>query len=1313
MRILRDLFIVSIWTCIFSFGICLSAENRYDFRPVTPRDGMPSNIRCIHAEKRGFVWFGSSSEGLVRYDNYLIRRYTSRDSGEHVLPGDYIYQIATDSLGQVWVLTDKGLARYRPVSDDFFIPKHAKTGTEEGNLIVHCARQIPGGILFGSQNQIFRYNCSEDTFEVFMNFDTGRPYTVHAIYPVDDGRLLCFNRWHGLLLLNPQTGETIPAPFGCKKENTCMLVDSRKRIWLAPYNQGIECYSPEGGLIAKYNTGNSSLSNDIVLCMTENNGEIWIGTDGGGINILEPEQKKISVLNQVNGAPHSMAGNSIRTLCCDSNGNIWAGRVRGGAIIIRRAMMKTYVGASMPDNNGMSDESVLCLHQDSAAEDIWIGTDGAGIDKFNPLTGKFTHYPSTFGLKIASVSELSPRELLLSVFSKGLFKFNKSNGMLTPLEYRDSTLQYRMVYSGQTVNLLQESPGTILFLSKPVYRYHSAAKHLEELYTPEYMNGLFPITSDTEASWFHDQKRIYRLGRLDDRIEAVFEIGRDTLINSVAKSAEGVFWIASDKGICRFSPQTETLDNISIPFFREVRSILCDIHGKIWAGSDNGVFTWLPDRNCCIPYGESEGAIWNEFRPKARLAARDGSVYLGGTEGLLHISGEHLISEPTDEPEIMLMDIYADDRRIVNNCPGSTLKLPWTNKSLTVRVRVLENDILRKRLYRFRIDRGGYQEEIDSQSPELKLLNLVPGNYTIDAICNTPIGQWTQWNRILTYNVSPPWYQTLWFRLLILLICTMSAAGMFFALLRHKKKLLQQEFERQKQKIAEDKVRFLINISHELCTPLTLIIGPLGRLLKNGTEGDAAKSALLNIYRQAQRMKELVNMVLTLRKMETGTTMLRPQMQDMNKWAAGVVEDFRSEAEGRGIDICLEADDNVGERCFDESKCLTILNNLLLNALKHSSDNGRIIVRTQLDEKKKWIRISITDYGCGLKQVNMERLFTRFYQSDTERSGSGIGLSYAKILVEQHGGTIGAAENPDGGAIFYFDLPADLTEQAAECAPRNYLNELLESESTAEQQYEPLNLMQRTLLIVEDDESMIAFLKEEFEDRTQRLYLAKNGLEALRILQTEQIDIIVSDIKMPRMNGYELCRQVKNNIAISHIPVILLTAHNDARSRLIGYKTGADGYLTKPFEIEMLEAVIGSVLRNRELVRNGYTQNIMPAPENVTFSSADEEFLLRIKNIVCNNLQQASFDTSALCQEVGMSRTVLYNKLKLLTGLNIKEYVTRIRIEQACILIRDSQISITEIAERTGFSSSRYFSTVFKQYMGITPSQYKTSPASE
>ena len=516
--------------------------------------------------------------------------------------------------------------------------------------------------------------------------------------------------------------------------------------------------------------------------------------------------------------------------------------------------------------------------------------------------------------------------------------------------------------------------------------------------------------------------------------------------------------------------------------------------------------------------------------------------------------------------------------------------------------------------------------------------------------------------------------------------------------------------EHEKQ-IYEEKVRFLINISHELRTPLTLIHAPLNRILKSLVPTDSNYVPLKSIYRQSQRMRDLLNMVLDLRKMEVGVSKLQIHPQQLNDWILEVSADFISEGEARKVNIHYQLDEQITIVSFDREKCEIILTNLLINALKHSPEGGDILVQTELLPDKHQVRISVSDQGCGLNHVNINKLFTRFYQGSGERNGTGIGLSYSKILAELHGGSIGARDNDTAGATFFFELPLQVVSEEIICQPKAYLNELITDDN--EEKNTETNTFQTkdySLLVVDDNQDLIDFLRDTMKAHFKQVYTAADGVEALEIVRKYQPDIVVSDVMMPRMNGYELCKQIKENIDISHIPVILLTARDDEQSQLHGYKIGADGYLTKPFEEEMLLELIRSRLRNREQTKVRYLNaGLLPAPEESTFSQADETFLLKLNKVIAENLDSSVLDIAFLCKEMYMSRATLYNKLKALTDMGANDYINKFRLERAIQLITTTDFNFTEIAERTGFSTSRYFSTAFKQYTGETPTQYKES----
>lgn len=619
-----------------------------------------------------------------------------------------------------------------------------------------------------------------------------------------------------------------------------------------------------------------------------------------------------------------------------------------------------------------------------------------------------------------------------------------------------------------------------------------------------------------------------------------------------------------------------------------------------------------------------------------------------------------------------------------------------------------EEDIFRQKVYKYQIE-GLNDQQIESYNPELAIRSLPPGSYKIMASCTAKDGSWIPNQEVLELTILPPWYRTWWF----ILSCAIFAAAViietFRRTLKRKEEKLKWAMKEHEQQVYEEKVRFLINISHELRTPLTLIHAPLNRILKSLSSDDNHYLPLKAIYRQSQRMKNLINMVLDVRKMEVGESKMQIQPHPLNQWIEHVSQDFINEGEAKNVRIRYTLDPRIETVSFDKDKCETILSNLLINALKHSPENTEITITSELLPKAGRVRISIIDQGNGLQQVDIRKLFTRFYQGTGEQSGTGIGLSYSKILVELHGGSIGARNNQETGATFFFELPLKQGIEEIICQPKAYLNELISDDKNEHIPNESnFDTTPYTILVVDDNPDLTDFLKKSLGEYFKRIVIASDGVEALQLIKNHAPDIIVSDVMMPRMNGYELCKNMKEDITISHIPIILLTARDDRQSQLSGYKNGADGYLTKPFEIEMLMEIIRNRLKNRESTKKRYLNaGLIPAAEESTFSQADETFLLKLNQIIQENLDSSSLDVTFICKEIGMSRASLYNKLKALTDMGANDYINKFRMEKAITLITGTEMSFTEIAEKVGFTTSRYFSTAFKQYTGETPTQYK------
>lgn len=639
------------------------------------------------------------------------------------------------------------------------------------------------------------------------------------------------------------------------------------------------------------------------------------------------------------------------------------------------------------------------------------------------------------------------------------------------------------------------------------------------------------------------------------------------------------------------------------------------------------------------------------------------------------------------------------------------------SKPIIIKIITRDKDIFRKPMYRYTIT-GLNGQNIYSYLPEINLSSLPTGSYHIKAACSTRNGDWTADYDILTLTVLPPWYKSGWFILSCTLFIFISVILTFILILRNKETKLKWAMKEHEQQVYEEKVRFLINISHELRTPLTLIHAPLKQLMDKLTADNENYPLIQSICKQSERMKNILNTVLNVRKMEVGQSTLHIQSIQLDEWAEQLISDFKPEASVRGITLVYQPEPEIQTLCFDKEKCTTILTNLLINALKYTPDESTISISTRLSEDRTRVRISISDQGPGLKDVDTNNLFVRFYQGNNSRPGTGIGLSYSKILVEQHGGNIGAYDNKNfgsPGATFWFELPLNTEPGNITLHPQEYLNTLLaptqETESIPEQQEENKTAPSHALLIVDDNKDLTDYLATALKDRFKTIWVAADGEEALRLCREKRPHIVVSDIQMPHMNGYELCKQIKEDLEISHIPVILLTARNDEESQLYGYKNGADAYITKPFEVSMLYAIVCSQLHNRERMRTRYTDiGPLPPPEEGTFSSADEEFLNRLNQIITEHLDNEQLGIPFICNKIGISRASLYNKLKALTDMGANDYITKIRMERAIWLILHTELSVNDIADKTGFSTARYFSTVFKQHTGCSPTQYREKP---
>ena len=905
---------------------------------------------------------------------------------------------------------------------------------------------------------------------------------------------------------------------------------------------------------------------------------------------------------------------------------------------------------------------------------------------------------------------------MISLFGKGIFFYNKQTEHCTPLVIVNDDINNRLCQQGKTVNLMQNTPETILLLSESPYSYNWKQK----TFTPIHINHLkdaivgqlLPICVKETFSYLHDSKCIYRIDHNDNTLHVLYHCRQDTMIHSASADEKGIIWIGGNYGLGSFSPNDGSYTHISNSLINEAMSVASDQHGRLWIGNNERLLSWMTTQKRFILYGVPDGVAPNEYLPKPRLLSSEGDVYLGSVNGLLRIAST-LPKEHPESPVLELSDVFVGgDRMEYISGRKPVLKIPEQSRTITIKVKAHNKDIFRKPAYCYNLQ--GYEKEpIYSYLPELTLNTLSAGTYQITASCTTRSGEWTDNYPIIELIILPPWYRTWWF-ILTCILTALSAVGLsVYSFLRRKENRMKLAMKEHEQQAYEEKIRFLININHELRTPLTLIHAPLKQLIEQFPAKDARYRVLQNIARQSERMKNLLNMVLDVRKMEVSQSTLHIESINLEKWLEEVVEDFIPEATQKHITLTRQLSAGIESFYCDKEKCTTIITNLLINAIKYSNEGGEINIITSLSEKKDRVRISVSDQGPGLKDIDVSKLFTRFYQGENSRPGSGIGLSYSKILAEQQGGSVGALNNVESaGSTFWFELPLNIKPGKLILQPQPYLNELLASaeniESVPDEPTFRSETKDYTILVVDDNMELVDYLTDAMRPYFKDVRTAYNGEEALEMCRQWHPDVIISDIQMPKMNGYELCKRVKEELDISHTPVILLTARNDEASRIFGYKNGADTYLTKPFEISTLYTAIYNQLKNRERIKKKYiSSKTAPTPEESTFSAADEKFLNTMNQIITENIDEPNMGVPFLCDKLGMSRASLYNKLKALTGMGANDYINKLRIDNAINLLLNSSLTVNEIADRVGFSTPRYFSAVFKKNMGCSPTQYK------
>lgn len=786
-------------TLLLFTEIIASGIGSMSFTTMRQIPDFPSRANCLFPDKDGYLWIGTK-KGLFRFDGYECRRFSSIMPGHNTFDKEII-EVCADSFGHMWALSKENLIVYDKHSDS--VKEFGISGT--------TSSPCKDGFLFGSGQSLYRFDFEAMNMEPITSFRDS--FTTDFVTELPDGNILCGSYFNGLKIVNPITGAT-ETPFSLEGVHiTSMFVDSRGRLWLGLYNIGVRCYNMEGTLLASYSTHDSKMSNDIILSIVEKDGNMWMGTDGGGICILSPATGEIECLENRVGDDNSIPYNSIMKIIPDSYGNIWAIRVRGGVFVIRNMPMHI-IKAVPSEKYGLSDNGVLCVYQENGQKDLWIGTDGGGVNLFNADSQEFKWFPSTLGMKIADISKYSEEKLMISSFSDGIFLFDKRDGHISKFTVRNQDMQNHIMYSGNALNLHDEISGSILLLSRSVYRYDPVSRSAQELSKPaNFTSQPSAVRSSADRSFLYDSKRIYGVYYDSDSVDILHEVQPDIIISNVSYSGDNLLWVSTNRGVFSLNLSNGMSEPLKTDLFSSSATIASD-GGHVWIGTDNAIYLWDNDFERFKSYNFPQSAYPNEFRPKATIVSQDGNVFLGGMDGLLVIdSTEPPTSGPI--PEIVLSDVSVDSRKRPGISMGGNLKVKWTTASINVDVHAKGDDLFANRMFLFRINE---RDTVKQHSPSFTLRSLSPGRYAIDVACASSGGIHTSWSRVLTLTVMSPWYKSQAFSIILVLLFATAIVFLSARWNYNMRKNMKEELDHLKQK-SEDET-FLLRLKH--CVQLNL-----------------------------------------------------------------------------------------------------------------------------------------------------------------------------------------------------------------------------------------------------------------------------------------------------------------------------------------------------------------------------------------------------------------------------------------------------------------------------------------------------------
>lgn len=1321
-----------VLACFFITIFCQaqSVEEHYYFKNLSIRNGLSQNtVNAILQDRKGFMWLGTK-DGLNRYDGLSFRKFKHDAANPRSIGNSFITSLYEDFNGNIWVGTDAGVYIYYPEKEafeEFDCQSLEKTRIERSVSMIAGDKQGRVWIAVEAQGMF----CYDTRQKLLRNYPLSEISSNIKCFTFDSGGTLWLGFYGDGLYYSKDNLATVH-PYGSPEDGkrefeggviTKIVQGNYNCLYIGSVKEGVSELNLTSGqvrnLLAIDESGESIFCRDL-LPYSDN--ELWIGTESG-IYIYNLRTAQFIHLRASLYDSYSLSDNAIYALYKDREEGLWIGSYFGGVDYYPRQY--TYFAKYYPKNiaNSLHGKRVreFCRADDGT---LWIGTEDGGLNHFNPKTKEFHFFePSARFTNIHGLC-MDGSHLWVGTFSKGLRVIDTRTGVVlrtyteghTPHSLNDNSIfsicrtSAGEIYLGTLFGLLRYNRTQDSFDCIPElngkFVYDIKEDSYGNLWLATYANGAYCY--DVSARRWKN----YVFDAEDER-----SLPYDKVLSVFEDSYRQIWLTTQGGGFCLFHPDTETFTRYGLKDGLPndvVYQIVEDDDRFLWLTTNNGLVRFDPKTMEMKVFSTANGLPTNQFNYRSGFKDEAGNIYLGSINGFVAFD-PRTFAENRQVPAVAITDFLLFNKEVSVGETDSPLKSSITfsdkvvltadQNSFSFRIAALSYQAPRMNKLMYKLE--GFDEGwlTIGESPLVTYSNLGYGDYVFKVKASNSDGVWNEQETSLHLSILPPFYLSGWaycFYVLFFMGCLVCVIFYFkrrnYRKQHRQMEMLEQEKERE---VYHAKIDFFTNVAHEIRTPLTLIKGPLENIILKKEVDSETKEDLYIMKQNTERLLNLTNQLLDFRKTETRGFRLNFTECDVVAVLRETYLRFTSLAKQKGLDFILE----LPQECFmadvNQEALTKIISNLLNNGVKYASTYLRISLET--DEKVFHIR-TFND-GEMIPDTMKEEIFKPFVRLDKEdevTTGTGIGLALSRSLAELHQGSLMMEK---GEEVNCFCLTLPVNQDSTITLSAENVSQVEENSCGWEQEETDTKEKKPMILVVEDNPDMLAFIRKQLTTEYSVL-TAMNGIEALAVLDNHYVNLVVSDVMMPQMDGFELCKTIKSDLSYSHIPVVLLTAKTNIQSKIEGLELGADAYIEKPFSVEYLLANISSLIHNREKLRQTFAKSPFVAANTMALTKADEEFIWKLNDIIQANLHNPEFSMEDMADALKMSRSSFYRKIKGVLDLSPNEYLRLERLKQAAQLLKEGKSRVNEICYTVGFNSPSYFSKCFLKQFGVLPKDF-------